>query len=176
MRPIRPEDEPQHRAFAERLQPEDLRLRFFHVRRELPHSELARLTQIDYSREMAFIAVRSGPDGTPETLGVVRAVADPDNVDAEFAVIVRSDLKGHGLGQLLLARMIGYLRGRGTRRMVGLVMRENATMRELALGAGFSVDAAGSDSDTVRLVLELAAPGLSAPSRLESARSKAPIA
>ena len=176
VRPIRPEDEPQHRAFAEQLQPEDLRLRFFHVRRELPRSELARLTQIDYSREMAFIAVRSGPDGTPETLGVVRAVADPDNVDAEFAVIVRSDVKGKGLGHLLLAKMIAFLSRQGTRRMVGLVMRENSSMRELALSAGFIVDAAGSDADTVRLVLELAPPGLSAPSGPAPARSKAPIA
>ncbi|HSW05004.1 acetate--CoA ligase family protein, partial [Aquabacterium sp.] len=73
IRPIRPEDEPQHRSFIEALQPEDLRLRFFSVRRELPRSELARLAQIDYAREMAFIAVRSLPDGTSQTLGVVRA-------------------------------------------------------------------------------------------------------
>ena len=101
LRPIRPEDEPQHRAFVEQLQPEDLRLRFFYARRELPRSELARLTQIDYAREMAFIAVRADADGRDETLGVVRAVADPDNVEAEFAIVVRSDLKGRGLGHLL---------------------------------------------------------------------------
>src|SRR5207237_9581910 len=104
--PIRPEDEAQRRAFVDRLEPQDLRLRFFSVRRELPRSELARLTQIDYAREMAFIAVRTLPDGTTETLGVVRAVCDPDNVDAEFAIIVRSDLKGRGLGRVLLRKMV----------------------------------------------------------------------
>jgi acetyltransferase len=155
LRPIRPEDEPQHRAFVEQLAPADLRLRFFYVRRELPRSELARLTQIDYAREMAFIAVRRATDGTEHTLGVVRASADPDNVDAEFAIVVRSDLKGQGLGHELLAKMVAYLRRQGTRRMVGYVMRENLPMRELALAQGFVVDAAGSDADALRVVLEL---------------------
>ena len=153
LRPIRPEDEPQHRAFVEQLQPADLRLRFFYVRRELPRSELARLTQIDYAREMAFIAVRRSDDGAEETLGVVRAATDPDNVDAEFAIVVRSDLKAHGLGHALLAKMIVYLRSQGTRRMVGFVMHENLPMRELALAIGFVV--AASDADALRVVLEL---------------------
>ena len=110
LRPIRPEDEASHRAFIEQLTPEDLRLRFFNVRRSLPRSELARLVQIDYAREMAFIALAPGADGSLETLGVVRAVADPDNREAEFAVIVRSDLKGRGLGDLLMGKLVRYLR------------------------------------------------------------------
>ena len=109
LRPIRPEDEPQHEAFVERLQPRNFRLLFFSARRELPRSELARLTQIDYARAVAFIAVRSLPDGTAQTLGVVRVVIDPGNVEAEFEVIARSDLKGHGLGHLLMRKMIGFL-------------------------------------------------------------------
>jgi len=158
VRPIRPEDEPQHRAFVEQLAPADLRLRFFYSRRELPRSELARLTQIDYSREMAFIAVRRRPDGGDETLGVVRAVADPDNVEAEFAIVVRSDLKGRGLGQLLLAKMIDFLAGRGTERVVGHVLRDNRAMRELALKAGFVVDKDVSEGDALRFVRSLLAP------------------
>jgi len=157
VRPIRPEDEPQHRAFVERLAPGDLRLRFFYARRELPRSEMARLTQIDYAREMAFIAVRHGGDGREETLGIVRAVADPDNVDAEFAVIVRSDLKGRGLGRLLLERMVAYLASRGTQRIVGRVLRENLAMRGLAAAMGFAAEpdpAAGGEE--VALVMELA--------------------
>jgi acetyltransferase len=156
IRPIRPEDEPQHRAFVEQLQPADLRLRFFSVRRELPRTELARLTQIDYAREIAFIAIRTLPDGTPQTLGVVRAVIDPDNVDAEFAIIVRSDLKGRGLGELLMRTLIDCLAQRGTQRLVGLVLRENAAMRHLALAQGFELDEAGSDPDALRFVLALA--------------------
>ncbi|HEY5321359.1 MAG TPA: bifunctional acetate--CoA ligase family protein/GNAT family N-acetyltransferase [Caldimonas sp.] len=155
LRPIRPEDEPRHRAFVEQLQPEDLRLRFFYSRRSLPRSELARLTQIDYSREMAFVAVRQGRDGVEETVGAVRAMADPDNLEAEFAIVVRSDLKGRGLGHILLAKMIAYLKGKGTRRMVGVVLRENVAMRDLALAHGMAIDRAGSDPDTLRFVLAL---------------------
>ncbi|HEY4959061.1 MAG TPA: bifunctional acetate--CoA ligase family protein/GNAT family N-acetyltransferase [Caldimonas sp.] len=155
VRPIRPEDEPQHRTFVEHLHPSDLRLRFFYFRRELPRSELARLTQIDYAREMAFIAVRRGADGKEETLGVVRAVADPDNVEAEFAIVVRSDLKGRGLGRLLLAKMLAFLVRQGTQRVVGYVMRENSAMRDLALHVGFVIDPAGSDVDALHVVLQL---------------------
>jgi len=158
LRPIRPEDEAQHRAFVETLSPEDLRLRFFSVRRELPRSELARLTQIDYAREMAFIAVRTLADGAAQTLGVVRVVIDPDNVDAEFAIIVRSDLKGRGLGPALMRKMIRFLKHRGTQRMVGFVLRENTAMRELALSLGFTVDAEASDVDALYFVLELPRP------------------
>ena len=125
------------------------------ARRELPRSEIARLTQIDYSREMAFIAVRARADGGEETLGVVRALCDPDNVEAEFAIVVRSDLHGHGLGHLLLARMLEYLAEHGTRRVVAYVLRENDAMRTLAMDGGFVVDARTSDSDTVSLVKTL---------------------
>ena len=155
LRPIRPEDEPQHRAFIELLQPQDLRLRFFSVRREMLRSELARLWQIDYSRGMAFIAVRSLQGGTAQTLGVVRALIDPDNVDAEFAIIVRSDLKAHGLGHMLLRKMIEFLSRRGTQRMVGDVLRDNEAMRELARSLCFLIDTAASNADAFRIVLTL---------------------
>jgi acetyltransferase len=155
VRPIRPEDEAGHRAFTLQLAPEDMRLRFFGVRRELARSELARLVQIDYDREMAFVALESQPDGSLPTLGVVRAVADPDNVEAEFAIILRADAQGQGLGQRLLDKMVRYLQGHGTQRLVALVLRENTAMRELATRSGFKSDAAGSDNTTLRYVLEL---------------------
>ena len=155
LRPIRPEDTAAHQAFVAQLEPQDLRLRFFSSRRELPRSELARLTQIDYAREMAFIAVGRAGSPQSQTLGVVRAVCDPDNIDAEFAIIVRSDLKGHGLGDLLLAKMIAYLAGRGTSRMVGDVLRDNRPMRELARRHGFHEEGSETDAQALRLVLEL---------------------
>lgn len=133
VRPIRPEDEAQHRRFIERLSPEDVRMRVFYTRRSLSHGELARLTQIDYDREMAFIAEADG-----ETLGTARAIADPDNADAEFGVVVRSDLKGRGLGLLLMERLLAYLRERGTARVHGLVLRENTGMQALARRLGFT--------------------------------------
>lgn len=155
VRPIRPEDEAQHRAFIEQLAPEDVRMRFFYSRRELPRSELARLAQIDYAREMAFIAVRPLPDGGCETLGVARAVIDPDNTEAEFAVIVRSDLKGQGLGVLLMHKLIGFLRGRGTQRVVGEILRDNLAMNELARELGFERETRTGQDDSVRWVLAL---------------------
>ncbi len=136
IRPIRPEDEGQHLAFLQRLEPEDIRLRVFYSRRSIEHTELARLTQIDYAREMAFIATR-GHGSSEETLGTVRATVDPDNDTAEFGVIVRSDLKGTGLGHRLMRKMIGHLRARGTRQLVGTVFRENTGMLELARSLGF---------------------------------------
>ena len=98
LRPIRPEDGAQHVEFFNALDPDDVRYRVFMRMREIQPSQLARLTQIDYDREMAFVAICEREPGCFETLGVVRAIADPDNVTAEFAIIVRSDLKGKGLG------------------------------------------------------------------------------
>lgn len=147
LRPIRPEDEAQHRRFLEKLDPEDIRLRVFYSRRHIEHSELARLTQIDYAREMAFIATRPGPDGVEETLGAVRAAIDPDNIGAEFGVIVRSDLKGSGLGQKLMSKLIGHLRARGTQRIHGTVLRINRGMLELARALGFQESTNPSDPD-----------------------------
>ena len=101
-------------------------------------SELARLTPIDYAREMALIATRVGSDGQEETLGEVGARVDPDNMDGEFGVIVRSDLKSSGLGHKLMDKLIQHLRAHGTQRMVGLVLRENRAMLGLAQALGFS--------------------------------------
>lgn len=137
LRPIRPEDEAQHLQFLGQLSPEDIRLRVFYTRRSIEHSELARLTQIDYAREMALIATRTGADGQEETLGAVRATVDPDNLDAEFGVIVRSDLKGSGLGHKLMDKLIEHLRAQGTQRMVGWVLRENRAMLGLTQALGF---------------------------------------
>lgn len=156
LRPIRPEDEPQHHDLISRLTPEDIRFRFFSSFRELPHSQMARYTQIDYEREMAFIATAADDRGNPETLGVVRIATDPDNEAAEFAIIVRSDFKGHGLGAALLDKMIGYSRNRGTREMIGQVLAENRAMLSLAESRGFRRRHSES-SDIVDICLNLQA-------------------
>jgi acetyltransferase len=155
LRPIRPEDEAQHRAFLERLDPVDIRMRVFYSRRTMERSELARLTQIDYEREMAFVATATAPGGGEETLGVVRATTDPDNVEAEFGIVVRSDLKGAGLGTLLMNKLIAHLRRRGTQRLVATVLRENERMLDLARELGFAFDTTHADADTHAIVLPL---------------------
>ena len=154
LRPIRPEDEPAHLAFHNHLEPEDLYFRFFIAVSKFDHARLARFTQIDYDREMAFIATAPGEQGIPETLGVVRAVWDADNIEAEFAVVVRSDLKGHGLGQRLLEKLIRYCRERGTKRIVGQTLPQNTLMLHLAKKAGFRKEFLAKEG-TVALSLEL---------------------
>jgi acetyltransferase len=139
IRPIRPEDEAAHHDFVESMTPEDLRLRFFGAVGSFDHSQLARMTQIDYDREMALIATVTSEDGFTRTLGVVRAVADPDNETAEFAAAVRSDQKGRRLGQLLMDRIIKYARARGTHWLVGEALRENTPMIALARSCGFTI-------------------------------------
>jgi len=160
LRPIRPDDGDRHLAFLAKLDPEDIRMRVFSSRRSIAPSELARLTQIDYEREMAFVAVIAGADGLPETIGTVRAVTDSDNARAEFGVIVRSDLKGRSLGFLLMKKMIRYCRERGTGELVGDVLRENAGMLKLARALGFEV-LPGEPGDFVRVRLKLQGPQVS---------------
>lgn len=145
LRPIRPEDEPAHVDFFNRLSADDIRFRFFGLVRTVPHSEMARFTQIDYDREMAFIATRTGADGKPETLGVMRTVSDPDNRKAEFAIITRSDVKGQGIGRALMRKMLDYLRAKGTPVIVGQILPENRSMRKLAEAFGFKATSAPGD-------------------------------
>ena len=155
IRPVRPEDEPAHRAFIDSLDPDDMRMRFFHSRPRLERTELARLVQIDYTREMAFIATADDASGAPQTLGVARAIADPDNVQAEFGIILRADLKGRGLGGLLLQRLITYQRAAGTQRLVATILAENEGMRALGRRLGFTEQPTPGDACTVQLSLAL---------------------
>ena len=159
LQPIRPEDEPEHAAFFARLDADDIALRFFGATRTFDHARLARFTQVDYDREMAFIATASAAGGRAETLGVARAVSDPDNDAAEFAVIVRSDLKGQGLGRLLMDKIVRYCRARGLRELNGDVLARNTAMLALARSLGFSRALAVEEGSVrVRLSLRAAVP------------------
>ncbi|MQX35186.1 bifunctional acetate--CoA ligase family protein/GNAT family N-acetyltransferase [Roseospira navarrensis] len=163
LRPIRPEDEPKHYEFVSRLTPEDIRFRFFGLVKELPHDQMARLTQIDYAREMAFIARADlDKDGEEETLGVVRTVTDADNQRTEFSIVVRSDLKGSGLGLALLEKMIRYARDRGTTTMIGQVLKDNTRMLHFCENLGFK-RARMVEEDVVELELDLQHTGDKAP-------------
>lgn len=138
-RPILPEDEPLLQRFIGKVTKEDLYYRYFSEINEFTHEELANMTQIDYDREMAFVAVRQS-QGEPEIIGVSRAISDPDNIDAEFSVLVRSDLKGLGLGRRLMEKLIGYTRQRELQRLNGITMPHNSNMIALARKLGFAVD------------------------------------
>ncbi|MBK0091797.1 MULTISPECIES: bifunctional acetate--CoA ligase family protein/GNAT family N-acetyltransferase [Erwiniaceae] len=138
-RPILPEDEPQLRAFIAQVTKEDLYYRYFSEINEFTHEDLANMTQIDYDREMAIVAVRQR-DGNDEIIGVTRAISDADNIDAEFSVLVRSDLKGLGMGRRLLEKMIRYTRDHGLQQLNGITMPHNTGMITLARKLNFRVN------------------------------------
>ena len=155
LRPIRPEDEPLLQRMFDRLSPEDIRLRFFAALTELSHAFAARLTQIDYHREMAFVALKEKEGEDPEIWGVVRISADPDNERAEYAVLVRSDIKGRGLGAELMNRILDYGVRRGLSEIWGDVLDHNKRMLELVRELGFSVRHLPDEPGIVRVVKRL---------------------
>ncbi|HEX7811870.1 MAG TPA: bifunctional acetate--CoA ligase family protein/GNAT family N-acetyltransferase, partial [Burkholderiales bacterium] len=128
IRPVRPEDAHGLSDFIEQCRRQDLYLRFFGAIRNLPKTQLARLTQIDYDREMAFLAL----DAAGKVVAEIRAVSEPDNERAEFAILVASDWQGHGLGIALLSHLVAYCREHGTGELVGEVMASNGRMLALA--------------------------------------------
>jgi acetyltransferase len=150
LRPVRPEDEPLLVDLVARSSAADVRLRFHAALKQLPNEAAARLSQIDYDREMALVAVAT----SGEALGVARLVEDPERETAEFALLVRSDWQGRRLGHTLLSELAAYARSRGLRRLWGEVLHENAGMLELAANLGFS-RRPSSEPDLVRVTLEL---------------------
>jgi acetyltransferase len=138
LRPIRPGDEAAHREFLGSLRPADYRQRFFDAPHPHDREELRRYTHLDPAREAAFIA--SEDKGGGRILGVARTVRREDPERAEFAVVVRSNLKGHGLGNLLLDRLIRHARSQGIAKLEGETLASNARMLHLARDFGFEID------------------------------------
>ncbi|WP_047683141.1 MULTISPECIES: bifunctional acetate--CoA ligase family protein/GNAT family N-acetyltransferase [Xenorhabdus] len=153
LRPILPEDEPLLKEFIEQVTKEDLYYRYFSEISEFTHDDLANMTQIDYDREMAFVAIRY-PTTKPEIIGVARAMADPDNIEAEFAVLVRSDLKGITLGYQLMTKLIHYTKEHGIQVLTAITMPENRNMIRLAKKLGFTINIQ-LEEGIVNLVLKL---------------------
>jgi acetyltransferase len=131
--------------------------RFFRLlSEEALHAMLTKFSHIDYQKEMAFIAVDEN-SVPPTTLGVVRAVMLPDRDDAEFAIVIRSDMKGIGLGRLLMQKIIDYSRSAGTHRLIGEILVDNHQMQRLARRLGFTL--APTQSDVIEAALDLRADG-----------------
>jgi acetyltransferase len=136
VRPIRPDDEALYGPFVAATTAEDVRLRFFGPVKEFSHAFLSRFTQIDYARAMAFIAL---DEATGEMLGVTRLHADPADNSGEFAIIVRSDFKGQGLGWRLMQLIIEYGRAKPYRSIQGQVLHENEGMLRMCSELGFEI-------------------------------------
>jgi acetyltransferase len=153
VRPLRPADAALYPRFIADITPDDSRLRFFTTIRELSHERIAELTRLDYSTAMAFIAI---DESTGAMLGVVRLHLDADRRGGEYAVIVRSALKGHGLGWLLMRRIIDYAKSIGLTDVHGQVLTENTTMLRMCAQLGFSIsdDPQSREIKVVRLRLD----------------------
>jgi acetyltransferase len=147
VRPIRPEDATALAEGFRRLRPEDVRWRFFSQLRELPPTQIARLTQIDYEREMAFVAIRRRPDGTEELLGTARLIREPDGESGEFAVVVDSSVKNQGLGRHLMRRLFEWGRDEGLLRVNGQVLADNAPMLAFVKALGFTAKRSAEDDE-----------------------------
>ena len=154
IRPIKPEDEQAHHFFLAHTKPEDIYFRFFRAVNNLSHSQMARFTQIDYDREMAFIAVMKNEEGKDETIGVIRLVSDSDNNDAEFAIIVRSDKQNIGIGSKLMSKAISYSRDRKIKCLTGETLINNHAMQKLAAKFDFE-ETRNIEEKTISLRLEL---------------------
>jgi acetyltransferase len=152
LRPIMPEDEPALRRAFELLTPEEVRQRFHVPMKAFPHTLAARLTQIDYDREMALVLT---PAAAATIEGVVRLAAGPDGQRAEFALLVRQAYARRGLGSQMLGRIVDYARSRDIGEVFGLVLADNAAMRGLCRKLGFQEDSLPDNSGVVRVSLPL---------------------
>ena len=153
LRPIKPEDEQAHKAFDESLNKEDRYKRFFGELPQFNHDQLAKMTQIDYDREMAFIVCQRF-EGKTRTLGVSRVIMDPDNLHAEFAIVVRSDCQGLGLGRILMSAAINHCKRQGVESIEGITLPENTGMIELARKLGFKISR-DFEEGSINMVLKL---------------------
>jgi RimJ/RimL family protein N-acetyltransferase len=153
VRPLTPDDAALYPGFLAHVTAEDMRLRFFAAVRELSDERISDLTHVDYTRAMAFIAI---DEASGQMLGVVRLHLDDDRKAGEFAVIVRSELKGHGLGWLLMRRMIDYARALGLERVHGQVLAENSTMLRMCAELGFRIEDDSNQTGIKVVTLELA--------------------
>jgi acetyltransferase len=152
IRPIRPEDEQLYEQFFAGVTHSDLRLRFFSMVKSFSHTFIARFTQIDYARAMAFIAIE---ESTGHMLGVVRLHANATYESGEYAILVRSDLKGRGLGWILMQTLIEYARAEGLRTIEGQVLTENVTMLSMCRELGFHVASEPNDISMCNVKLSI---------------------
>ena len=153
VRPIRPDDEFLIRDLLVHVTKEDLRLRFFDSVKEFSHQFIAKLTELDYARAMAFVAI---DEANSEMLGVVWLYSDSVHETGEYAILLRSDLKGRGLGWALMQLIIEYAKSEGLKQISGQILQENAVMLKMCRELGFKVKTDAEDRGVcdVTLVLE----------------------
>jgi RimJ/RimL family protein N-acetyltransferase len=152
IRPLAPDDEPLYGPFLAAVTADDVRLRFFGPVKEFSHAFLARFVEIDYAKAMAFIALDAT---TGAMLGVARLHDKPDKSSGEYAILIRSDRKSHGLGWQLMQLIIAYGRAKGLPAIEGEVLHENTQMLDMCRELGFAISSSPGASYicNVRLAL-----------------------
>jgi acetyltransferase len=135
VRAVRPEDEPAVLGLLQRTEPDAIRLRFFRYIKHFSHAMAVRLTQLDYDRETALVVI---PERSPERIiALGHLFADPDGLEAEFAILVHQDFAGRGIGREVMERLLAHARDKGIQSVYGEVLSENRGMLALAAGLGF---------------------------------------
>lgn len=163
VRPVRPDDKSALVEMFQRCNQHDLYCRFFQTLQSLPDQLAERLTRISYDREMglaAFLAASHvGPRGKPtaaqEMIGIVHLFSYSNGRDAEFAVIVRTDMKGKGIGYYLMSRILVYAGEKGIKRVIGYVRRDNPAMLTMSQELGFMSAPGSEDDQFVRMIQRL---------------------
>ncbi len=154
IRPIRPEDAEMEKEFVAHLSDESKYFRFMDTLRELTQSMLVRFTQIDYDREMAFVAVTE-EDGKEVQVGVSRFVSNPDGETVEFALAVADGWQKRGVGRKLMSAVIECARAKGYRAVVGDVLALNSKMFKLMTSLGFTIHPHPEDPAVKRVIKPL---------------------
>jgi acetyltransferase len=157
LRPIRPEDAEAEKRFISRLSPRTSYLRFHAPIRELTMERLVRYTQIDYDREMAFVAIDTA-DEQHEIRGISRYTCNPDGRTAEFGVIVEDAWQGRGLGHVLMQAIESTARVRGLAELIGLVLKDNDEMGQLMRRRGYVPHRDEEDPGILRYIKQLQEP------------------
>jgi acetyltransferase len=155
VRPIRPEDAEAHAEAFRQLTPEDVRWRFFTQLRALPPEQIVRMTQIDYDREMAFIAVEQRPGGPDRTVGAARLIREPGSDTGEFAVVTLPDWKGQGLGRYLMEQLLDWGRAQGLSTVTGQVLANNQPMIGFVKALGFTLRRSPDDDEVMEARIAL---------------------
>lgn len=156
LRAIRPEDAALYPVFLDKTSAEDIRNRLLTSVSRLTEGEMIRLTQLDYSRSMAFVAIIDDEgESKGELAGVSRLMADADHERAEFGLIVRGDMQGLGLGWFLMDHLLAYARADGLKVIDGVTFKENVRMRQMCSEFGFAQKMSRESPELVELEMKL---------------------
>jgi len=155
VRPIRPEDAQVEQEFVKQLSAEARYFRFMDTIRELTPQMLVRFTQIDYDREMAFVAIFAGANGRETEVAVARYITNPDGLSCEFAIVVDDEWQRTGLGRYLMTQLIEVARARELASMSGEILAANTGMLKLAGSLGFQIGESPADPSLRRATLSL---------------------